>query len=61
MSDPHPRSIEGSPPKALADATELSEDDLEHVVGGLARAWSEHARGMPALDEPAWTAQPIVL
>ena len=31
--------------QAGAAAGELSDDDLEHVVGGLARAWFGHAPG----------------
>jgi len=31
-------------PAGAADG-ELSDDDLEHVVGGLARAWYDHASG----------------
>ena len=30
-----------APAVASADAGELSDDELEHVVGGLARVWSE--------------------
>lgn len=31
----------------LGDPTELSDADLERVVGGLARAWVEPARAVP--------------
>lgn len=32
-----------APTATSADAGELSDDELEHVVGGLARVWSERA------------------
>ena len=31
-------------PLGAAESDELSDDDLEHVVGGLARTWAEALR-----------------
>jgi hypothetical protein len=36
-----------APPPSTA-AGELGDDDLEHVVGGLARVWVDHALAAPA-------------
>ena len=38
----------------VSDGNELSDDDLEHVVGGLARAWLTPDSVPPVPGEPRW-------
>ena len=45
MTDPAEQVVGARPIGIEVDGDELSYDDLEHVVGGLTRAWPVH-------DEP---------
>jgi hypothetical protein len=45
MTDPAEKVVGIGPTGPEVDGDELSDDDLEHVVGGLTRAWPVH-------DEP---------
>jgi hypothetical protein len=45
MTDPAEKVVGARATGIEVDGDELSDDDLEHVVGGLARAW-------PVRDEP---------